>query len=190
VDHGEHDDVAVAELADRVPGNASGRGLRAEGHVGGHGTAGRLDGVPPARGAEQGARGRGRVGRVRRGALVDGKILPPAASVVGDADHAHGQGGDRDHAEDDGASPPAPDATLPAGDALAHALRVRVQIEGRGRIQTFAEHCVDVAHCALLGVLSTVRAARRVPRALWRAFFTAPSAMPSAPPIEATGWSR
>ena len=67
-----------------------------------------------------------------------------------------------------------------------HALWIGYDIEGSGRIEALTYQGIVVAHW-VLPVLSTVSAARRVPRALWRAFFTALSPMPSASPIELIG---
>ena len=39
-----------------------------------------------------------------------------------------------------------PDATLPAGDVLADTARVRLDIEGGGRTEAFAEQGIGVAH--------------------------------------------
>jgi hypothetical protein len=85
---------------------------------------------------------------------------------------------------DNGCGPAAssPDATLPPGDALAHACWVGDDIETSGRIEPLPNEGIRVAHRVLPRVSSTVSAARRVPRALWRAFFTALSPMPSASP--------
>jgi len=108
----------------------------------------------------------------------------PSRVLVNDADYANCDPRSRQNAEKDHASSSTAEATLPAGDVPVHALWVRVDIEGSGRIEALTNQGIDVPHCVLPGVLSTVSAARRVPRALWRAFFTALSPMPSASPTE------
>ena len=101
-------------------------------------------------------------------------------------DDADGDSRGRQHAEQDGGSAATSDATLAAGDVVAHALWIGYDIEGSGRIEALTYQGIVVAHW-VLPVLSTVSAARRVPRALWRAFFTALSPIPSASPIELIG---
>jgi hypothetical protein len=202
-ERGLYQDVAFLESANRLMGReVAPQRVGAEWHVGRGRQQACLRGLPARSreelGKELGCGPAGRAGVVRSLGRcgLDGCVVCPHDAIVVAGILTHGSvhpdpepSGDENPQKGDRPAP-APDATLPLGDVLSYVSQVGVDIEGGSGGQALANQGVDTVHWVLLGVLSTDSAATRFPRALWRAFLTAPSLIPSASPIALTDWSR